>query len=139
MCSPGLTGIPEIVSPEEFMDLPLIVTSREQLLRGSILCWITEHSVKFRNPTICNTFTIASKMAIASIGCAYLPMRVYSESVRRRQLRLIECRPQIERLEHFVVRPLGAPNRLLDAVENVAIFAARSAPNVVADSEEFAA
>ena len=139
MCSPSLTGIPEIVTPDEFMNLPLIVTSREQFLRGSILRWITENNVKFRNPTICNTFTIAGKMAIAGIGCAYLPMNVYSENIRRRQLRVIECRPQIERLEHFVVRPLGEPNRVLDAVENVAIFAARMAPDVIADGEASAA
>ncbi len=125
MCSPMLTSIPEIVTPAEFMDLPLIVTSRETLLRGSILHWINENHVTFRNPTICNTFTIAGRMAIDGLGCAFLPMRIYGENVRRRQLRTIECRPQIGLLEHFVVRPIGEPSPVLDAVENVAAVVAR--------------
>jgi DNA-binding transcriptional LysR family regulator len=125
MCSPTLAGIPEVVTPAEFMDLPLIVTSREALLRGSILRWINENNVTFRNPTICNTFTIAGKMAMAGIGCAFLPMRVYAENIRRRQLRVIECRPQIDRLEHFVIRPLAEPDEVLDAVETIAILAAK--------------
>jgi DNA-binding transcriptional LysR family regulator len=127
MCSPNLTSIPAEVTPAEFMDLPLIVTSREQLLRGSILRWINENQVTFRNPTICNTFTIAGKMALAGIGCAFLPMRVYAENIRRRQLRIVECRPPIGRLEHFVIRPIGELDPVLDAVENVALLAARLA------------
>jgi hypothetical protein len=52
-------------------------------------------------------------------------MRVYGENVRRRQLRLVECRPHIERLEHYVIRPLGEADRVLDAVEDIAILATR--------------
>lgn len=125
MCSPTLAGIPDVVSPAEFMDLPLIATSRETLFRGSIQRWINENRVSFRNPTICNTFTIAGNMAVAGIGCAFLPMQVYAESLRRRLLRIIECRPHIDRLEHFVVRRIGEPDPALDAVENVGILAAR--------------
>ncbi len=125
MCSPRLTGIPEIVTPAEFMDLPLIVTSREQQLRGSILRWINENQITFHNPTICNTFTIAGKMAMAGIGCAYLPMRIYAENVRRQQLRIVECRPEIGQLEHFVVRPIADASPVLDAVESVATLVAR--------------
>jgi DNA-binding transcriptional LysR family regulator len=125
MCSPSLTGIPEVVAPAEFMDLPLIVTSREQQLRGSILRWITENHITFRNPTICNTFTIAGKMAMAGMGCAYLPMRLYADNVRRQHLRIVECRPEIGPLEHFVVRPITDGSPVLDAVESVATFVAR--------------
>jgi DNA-binding transcriptional LysR family regulator len=133
MCSPTLTGIPDIVTPTEFMNLPLIVTSRESLLRGSILHWINENHVTFRNPTICNTFTIAGRMAIDGIGCAFLPMRIYRDNVRRRQLRIIECRPHIGPLEHFVVRPIGEPSPVLDAVESVATIVAREAADEAAD------
>jgi DNA-binding transcriptional LysR family regulator len=133
MCSPMLTGIPEIVTPTEFTNLPLIVTSREALLRGSILHWINENHVTFRNPTICNTFTIAGRMAIDGIGCAFLPMRIYGENVRRRQLRIVECRPQIGLLEHFLVRPIGEPNPVLDAVENVATIVARTTASDAAE------
>ncbi len=127
MCSPKLAGIPDVVSPAEFMDLPLIVTSREQLLRGSILRWIQENQVTFRNPTICNTFTIAGRLAMAGIGCAFLPSRVYGDHLRRGLLRVIECRPAIDRLEHYVIRPVADPDPVLDAVENTAILAARLA------------
>ncbi len=131
MCSPRLTGIPEVVTPKEFMELPLIVTSREQLLRGSILRWIQKNQITFRNPTICNTFTIAAKMARAAIGCAFLPMRVYGEDVRRGQLRIVECHPTIERLEHYVIRPAAESDAVLDAVENTAVLAARLASATV--------
>jgi DNA-binding transcriptional LysR family regulator len=126
MCSPALAGIPKVVSPAEFMDLPLIATSRETLFRGSIQRWINENGVAFHNLTICNTFTIAGNMAVVGIGCAFLPMRVYADSIRRNLLRVIECRPHIDRLEHFVIRPLGEPNPALDAVERTAILAARA-------------
>jgi DNA-binding transcriptional LysR family regulator len=127
MCSPALTGVPETVTPAEFMELPLIVTSREQQLRGSILRWINENRISFRKPTICNTFTIAGKMAIAGMGCAFLPVRLYHDHLRRRELRLVECRPRIERLEHFVVRPLAEGNPVHDAVESLAVTVARLA------------
>ena len=64
---------------------------------------------------------------MAGIGCAFLPMRIYGEDERRRELRVIECRPQIDRLEHFAVREITDPNPVLDAVENVATFVARLA------------
>jgi DNA-binding transcriptional LysR family regulator len=126
MCSPTLSGIPELVSRVEFMDLPLIATSRETLFRGSIQRWINENGVSFHNPTICNTFTIAGNMAVAGIGCAFLPMRVYADSIRRKLLRVVECRPPIGQLEHFVIRPIGEPNPALDAVESTAMIAART-------------
>src|SRR5690606_2887663 len=127
MCSPTLPGIPDVVTPAELMELPLLVTSREQQFRGSILRWINDNHVVFRNPTICTTFTIAGNMAVAGMGCAFLPMRLYRGHLRRRQLRLIECRPPIDPLDHFVVRPLGESNPVHDAVESVAVAVARLA------------
>jgi DNA-binding transcriptional LysR family regulator len=131
MCSPALTAIPEMVTPAEFMELPLIVTSREQQLRGSILRWINENHIAFRKPTICNTFTIAGNMAVGGMGCAFLPMRLYRDHIRRRQLRVVECLPRIDPLEHFVVRPLAESNPVHDAVESVAVAVARLAVSAV--------
>lgn len=47
MRSPALTG-PGTVTPADFME-PLIVTSRAQQFRGSILRWINDNHIRFRN------------------------------------------------------------------------------------------
>ena len=121
MCSPSLPGIPDRVSPAEFMTLPLITTSRELQLRGSILRWINENRISFRTPTICNTFTIAGNMAAAGMGVAFLPLRIYERHLRDGLLRIVECEPAIEGLEHFSVRPLAENSPVHAAIEEVAV------------------
>jgi DNA-binding transcriptional LysR family regulator len=121
MCSPRVPGIPDVVTPAQFMELPLLVTSRELQLRGSILRWINENNVAFRAPTICNTFTIAGNLAIAGMGVAFLPLRIYEQHVRDGHLRAVRCTPAIGPLEHFVVRPLAGNNLVHAAVEDVAL------------------
>lgn len=132
MCSPDLEGIPERVTPASFMDLPLITTSRELQLRGSILRWINENRISFQGPTICNTFTIAGNMAVAGMGVAFLPLRIYEPHLSKGQLRIVECEPAIEGLEHFSVRPLAENSPVHAAIEEVALEICRAAQPLAA-------
>ena len=72
MCSPELTTVPEVLTPQRLSELPVIAISREWQFRGSALTWVTANDVHFRHLTICNTFHTAS-LAAAGLGLAYLP------------------------------------------------------------------
>jgi len=121
MCAASRTDIPHTVSAAEFMDLPIIATSRELQLRSSALTWIRDNQIVFRAPTICNTFTIVAKMAAAGLGVALLPVSLYREAIEQGELRMVNCVPEMQPFEMFVIRPLSSIRPVDLAVEALAV------------------
>jgi DNA-binding transcriptional LysR family regulator len=121
MCAPGLKSAPESISAQELADHPVIITSRETQFRGSTRDWIGRNLVRFVRPTICNTFTIAGRMAIAGLGIAFLPVDCYRDALARGELRVVHCTPEVEPLEHFVVRPANREDVVQAALESVGV------------------
>lgn len=125
MCSSSCLDIPTEVSATEFMDLPIIATSREMQLRSSALSWVQDNHITFRAPTICNTFTIAAKLVMAGLGVALLPLSIYMDAIHRGQLRIVHCVPEVQPFEMFVVRPLTSSRAVDLAVERLALSVGR--------------
>lgn len=121
MCSPERVDIPHNVSTDEFMDLPIIATSRELQLRSSALRWIVDNHVSFRAPTICNTFTIAARMALSGLGLALLPLSIYGPCIERRELRIVHCHPEVEPFDLYVVRPVASARLVDRLIEEIAL------------------
>jgi len=121
MCSPSRRDIPVAVSPEDFVSLPIITTSRELQLRSAALKWISDNHVTFRAPIICNNFTVAANMAAAGLGAAFLPLSIYSGHVERGELRIIRCTPEVDPFDLYVVRPVAGTRPIDRAIEDVAL------------------
>ena len=107
MCSPALPAIPEVLTPTALSELPVIATSREWQFRGSTLAWLTSNEVHFRNLTICNTFRTAASLAIAELGFAYLPERLYRSEIEAGRLRRLRSDPSPLPLTIYAVRSLN--------------------------------
>lgn len=119
MCSPSL-NVPHSVSVRDLGELPLIVTSREQNFRGTLLDWATKYHLRIKKPYICNTFVIAEKLVSTNLGVAFLPLPIYQEKLANGQLRVVECEPEPAPMEHFFIRPTLSDSLVLRAVETVA-------------------
>lgn len=126
MCASSRTDIPLSVSAAEFMDLPIIATSRELRLRSSALDWVRDNHIVFRAPTICNTFTIVSTMVQSGLGVALLPVEVYLDALSRGELRILNCVPEVEPFEMFVIRPVAAARPVDLAVAELAASIGRA-------------
>lgn len=120
MCSPDL-DVPRRVTAKDIGDLPLVVTSREQNFRGTLLEWATSNQLRIKKPIICNTFVIAKRLVSANIGVAFLPLPIYEDDLAKGNLVLISCTPEAAPMEHFVIRPLTEPTLVHLAVESVAL------------------
>lgn len=107
MCSPELSAVPEVLTPQGLSELPVIATSREWQFRGSTLSWLTTNDVHFRNLTICNTFRTAASLAIAGLGLAYLPEQFYRGEVDSGRLRRLRSAPEPSPLQIYAIRPLA--------------------------------
>lgn len=128
MCAPCLGSVPDRVSAQDIADYPLIITSRETQFRGATLAWINRNLVRFGRPTICNTFTIAGRMAVAGLGIALLPVDCYRAALERRELRIVHCTPEVEPLEHFVIRPTNREDLVHTTLEAVGLACSTFAP-----------
>jgi DNA-binding transcriptional LysR family regulator len=52
VCSPDRRDVPDVLTPKNLGELPIIATSREWQFRGSTLAWLTANDVHFRDLTI---------------------------------------------------------------------------------------
>lgn len=129
MCSPTRQDIPHEVSTDGFMELPIIATSRELQLRSSALKWIVDNHVSFRGPTICNTFTIAAGMALSGLGLALLPLSIYEPHIKRGELRIVHCRPEVDPFDLYIVRPVASARLVDRLIEDFALPFGRRASN----------
>lgn len=120
MCS-SLLDLPQRVSIRDLGDMPLIVTSREENFRGTLLDWATKNHFKMKKPYICNTFIIAEKLVSAKLGVAFLPLPIYHDQLENGQLRVIECESEPAPMEHFFIRPTISDNLVHSAVGAVAM------------------
>ena len=120
MCSPQL-DLPNEIAAEHFGAFPLIVTSREQQFRGTLLEWANRHKVRIANPIICNTMVVSSKLAEAGLEIAYLPLPIFSEQVATGRLVIIKARPEPMPMDHFFIRPLSGQEEAVAAVQEFAV------------------
>ena len=120
MCSP-MIEVPQNISVQDLGEMPLIVTSREQNFRGTLLEWATKYHLRIKRPYICNTFVIAEKLVSAGLGLAFLPLPIYQEKVDDGRLALINVHPEPAPMEHYLIRPALADSVVHQAVESVAL------------------
>ena len=107
MCSPKMTTVPEVLTPQRLSELPVIATSREWQFRGSTLTWLTANDVHFRNLTICNTFRTAASLAMSGLGFAYLPEQHFRAELEASSLRRLRFDPDPSPLQIYAIRPLS--------------------------------
>lgn len=129
MCSPALPAIPEVLTPQALNELPVIATSREWQFRGSTLAWLTSNEVHFRDLTICNTFRTAASLAVAGLGFAYLPERLYRSDIEAGRLRRLRSDPSPEPLQIYAIRSL-------DGAAPAHIMLEKAAEAAISDSAE---
>jgi DNA-binding transcriptional LysR family regulator len=120
VASPSLDGVPEMVTPKALSGLPIIATSREWQFRGSTLSWLTVNDVHFRDVTICNTFRTAASLAMAGLGLAYVPERLYVDDFAAGRLRRVTCHPENQPLKIFTIRSLTNSTPAQQALETTA-------------------
>jgi len=130
VCSPLLSGIPDVVTPDHLSELPIITTSREWQFRGATLDWIKTNEIRFRDLTICNTFRTAASLAIEGVGLAYVPELLYREDIRQGRLRSLRCTPENAPLQTLSIRPIDGiePSHL--AIEEAAVAAISAYQNM---------
>ncbi len=124
MCSPSLEGVPEVLTPESLLDLPVLSVTRESQARGSLLRWFTDNKIHYRNVTICNTFRTTASMAADGLGLAQLPVPLFRDEVQQGRLRILRSEPEVPPLEIHAIRPLGDDSPVYRAIESVARKAA---------------
>lgn len=132
MCSPGLEGVPDVLRPECFAELPILAVTRSWEARGSLLRWYTDNKIHFRDVTICNTFRTTASMAAAGLGLAYLPVRSFRDEIIAKRLRVIPSRPAMPLLHIYGVHPLPASSSIYRVIES----AARTAAAAYDDGEQ---
>jgi DNA-binding transcriptional LysR family regulator len=137
VASPGLEGLPDVLTPATIPLVPIIATSREWHFRGSTLSWLTSNDVRFRKLTICNTFRTAASLAMAGLGVAYVPEALYQEDLKNGRLRMVPCWPRNPPLQIFAIAPLSKPTAAGIAIESLAGDLASKHPGwLVAASED---
>jgi DNA-binding transcriptional LysR family regulator len=124
MCSPSLEGVPEVLTPENLGDLPILSVTREWQARGSLLRWFADNKIRYRNVTICNTFRTTASMAVEGLGLTQLPVRLFRREVECGRLRILRAEPEIPPLEILAVRPVGDDSLAYKAIEETARGAA---------------
>lgn len=124
MCSPYLEGVPDVLTPDDLLDLPILSVTHEWQARGSLLRWFTDNKVRYRNVTICNTFRTTASMAMEGLGLTQLPVRLFREEVEKGRLRILRGEPEIPPLEIVAVRPIGDESPAYAAIEQTARSAA---------------
>jgi DNA-binding transcriptional LysR family regulator len=127
MCSPSLEGVPEILTPDDLAQLPILSVTREWQARGSLLRWFTDNKIRYRDVTICNSFRTTASMALEGLGLAQLPVNLFRNEVDEGRLRLVRGDPEIPPLEILAIRPVGDDSAVYGAIE-------RTAQRVAADS-----
>jgi DNA-binding transcriptional LysR family regulator len=131
MCSSSL-DVPRKVKASDLGDLPLIVTSRQEQFRGTLLEWSSDHQLRLNKPYICNNFTVASTLVASHLGVAFLPLPLYGAEIEARRFDLIECVPETPPMEHFVVAPRISPTLVQTVVQSAATLSSTFDPSNVA-------
>jgi DNA-binding transcriptional LysR family regulator len=126
MCSPALEGVPDVLTPDNLGELPILSVTREWQARGSLLRWFADNKIRYRNVTICNTFRTTASMAMEGLGLTQLPVRLFRREVERGRLRILRAEPEIPPLEILAVRPVGDDSPAYRAIEQTARQAAAS-------------
>ena len=124
MCSPSLEEVPDILTAENLVDLPVLSVTREWQARGSLLQWHTDNKIHYRNVTICNTFRTCASMAMDGLGLAQLPVRLFREEVRQGKLKILRSEPEVPPLQIMAIRPNGDDSLVYRAIEGAASIAA---------------
>lgn len=120
MCLPSL-GVPKTLSVGELGKHPLIVTSRAEKFRGSLLQWAINNKLKMEQPYICNTFVISYTLVRSGLGVAFLPLPIYAPEVDKGELMLIDCNPEVPPLEHYFIRPIMQDRPIMKALEDATL------------------
>jgi DNA-binding transcriptional LysR family regulator len=138
MCSSSLR-VPRTIKASNLGDLPLIVTSREDQFRGTLLDWTSAHQVRMNKPYICNNFTVAGALVASSLGVAFLPMPLYGREVEEGRFDLIDCVPDTPAMGHYVVMPRSSPTLVQTVVQKAAVVCSTFDPLPFAPDGELAA
>lgn len=120
MCS-SQSDVPRKIKASDLGDLPLIVTSREEQFRGTLLEWASHNHLRLNRPYICNNFTVASSLVAGNLGVAFLPVPIYQHELDAGRFELIECDPDTPSMLHNVILPRSNSTVVHMAVQSSAV------------------
>lgn len=106
MRSPGLEGIPAVLTPEALSDLPILSVTREWQASGSLMRWFSDNKIHYRNVTICNTFRTTASLALDGLGLAQLPTGLFANELKTGRLCIVPSEPEVPPLQILAIRPV---------------------------------
>jgi DNA-binding transcriptional LysR family regulator len=120
MCSPDLKGVPDLLTPNDLAELPVLSVTREWQARGALLQWFMSNRIRFRNVTICNTFRTCASMAIQGLGLAHLPTSLFQAELETNKLKRVPFALETPPLEILAIVPAGSNSPVFRAIRDVA-------------------
>ncbi len=132
MAHPQL-GIPRrAVSPRELERWPFITLNRLSYHHSSIQAWMKKNQVRARKVIVCNSLTVAAKLAGAGVGISLLPPLVYEREIGEGTLRIVRTTARMPPVHFSAIYPVGELQPLAALVTGLASRSARGQNGAVA-------
>jgi DNA-binding transcriptional LysR family regulator len=120
MASPSLGIGDEVLTPAELQSWPLLLLTPQSFLNVVLGPWFGPSKARPRNVNFCNSVGAVVELAVAGLGVAYLPTRIYDQRVKAGQLKIVKTKPELPVLKYYAVYHQSDRNGFIATVAELA-------------------